>query len=205
MSPSTGNEELCRSAARPGARERLLRSAGRLFQARGFHGVGTAELLADAGVPRGSLYHHFPTGKSELAAAAAARLADDVVAAIQERRMEGLSPADAVLAIAEATAEWLRRTDYAQSSLLAALTAGLGDADGDLAAAVRDAYARIEAEYVRMLLAADLPEAAAGQVAREMLVAGEGAMILARAFRDAGIVRGEMRRIADRIATAATG
>ena len=45
------------------AREDMLSAAIELFRARGFEGVGVAELLSKANAPRGSLYFHFPGGK----------------------------------------------------------------------------------------------------------------------------------------------
>lgn len=52
-------------------RDKLIAHAAALFQERGFNGVGLADILSAAGVPKGSLYHHFPNGKSDLAIAAA--------------------------------------------------------------------------------------------------------------------------------------
>ncbi|MEO0930919.1 MAG: helix-turn-helix domain-containing protein, partial [Pseudomonadota bacterium] len=52
-------------------RTKLAIEAGFLFQQKGYHGVGIAEVLERAGVPKGSLYHHFPSGKADLALAAA--------------------------------------------------------------------------------------------------------------------------------------
>jgi TetR/AcrR family transcriptional regulator, lmrAB and yxaGH operons repressor len=52
-------------------RDRLIATAARLFRRNGYHATGLAELLATAHVPKGSLYHHFPAGKSDLALAAA--------------------------------------------------------------------------------------------------------------------------------------
>ncbi len=52
-------------------RERLITTAARLFRRNGYHATGLAELLTAAQVPKGSLYHHFPAGKSDLAMAAA--------------------------------------------------------------------------------------------------------------------------------------
>ncbi|KNG94275.1 TetR/AcrR family transcriptional regulator [Pseudaestuariivita atlantica] len=52
-------------------REKLIENAALLFQERGFHGVGVADILKKAGVPKGSLYHHFRNGKADLAVAAA--------------------------------------------------------------------------------------------------------------------------------------
>lgn len=60
----------------PGTRERLIAAMTDALRRRGLHGIGLTELLAQAGAPKGVLYHHFPGGKTELAVAAI----DDVVA-----------------------------------------------------------------------------------------------------------------------------
>ena len=52
------------------SRETLVRTASRLFRQKGYSGVGLTEILKEAGLPKGSLYYHFPGGKAELADAA---------------------------------------------------------------------------------------------------------------------------------------
>ena len=56
----------------PTTREKLAWAAAKLFQEKGFHGVGLSEILTATGLPKGSLYHHFPNGKVDLALEAAA-------------------------------------------------------------------------------------------------------------------------------------
>src|SRR5260370_15161304 len=48
----------------------MVASAVVLLAKRGFQGASFAEVLADSGAPRGSIYHHFPDGKDQLIAAA---------------------------------------------------------------------------------------------------------------------------------------
>ncbi|WP_299722621.1 TetR/AcrR family transcriptional regulator [uncultured Tateyamaria sp.] len=60
-------------------KDRLIHSAATLFRTRGYHGVGLADVLADAQAPKGSLYHHFPNGKSDLAIAAATWASDEML------------------------------------------------------------------------------------------------------------------------------
>ncbi len=72
-------------------REKLAWAAAKLFQEKGFHGVGLSEVLAATGLPKGSLYHHFPNGKVDLALEAAAfthremtRIIDDAFVAASD-------------------------------------------------------------------------------------------------------------------------
>jgi AcrR family transcriptional regulator len=47
-------------------RDRILVVTGELFRRQGYNGTGLKEVTTAAGVPFGSLYHHFPGGKVEL-------------------------------------------------------------------------------------------------------------------------------------------
>ncbi|MFW8635393.1 TetR/AcrR family transcriptional regulator [Cribrihabitans pelagius] len=60
-------------------RERLILAAAVLFRDKGYSGVGLSEVLAAAEAPKGSLYHHFPNGKSDLAMAAATWASDQIL------------------------------------------------------------------------------------------------------------------------------
>src|SRR5204862_7998879 len=50
------------------SRARMVRSAASLIRTRGVTGTSFSDVLADSGAPRGSIYHHFPEGKEQLAA-----------------------------------------------------------------------------------------------------------------------------------------
>src|SRR6267142_1316099 len=49
------------------SRERMVRSAASLIRSRGLNATSFSDVLADSGAPRGSIYHHFPEGKEQLA------------------------------------------------------------------------------------------------------------------------------------------
>ncbi|MEM7599338.1 MAG: TetR/AcrR family transcriptional regulator [Pseudomonadota bacterium] len=66
------------------SREKLAWAAAKLFQERGYHGVGLSEVLKVTGLPKGSLYHHFPNGKSDLALEAAALAHREMTRIIEE-------------------------------------------------------------------------------------------------------------------------
>jgi TetR/AcrR family transcriptional repressor of lmrAB and yxaGH operons len=61
---------IVKSVPRPDrSRAALIDTAGTLFRRQGYAATGLNQILDDAGVKAGSLYHHFPGGKQELAAA----------------------------------------------------------------------------------------------------------------------------------------
>lgn len=48
-------------------RNALIQTALKLFRRHGYAGVGVSEILLGTGLPKGSLYYHFPGGKLQLA------------------------------------------------------------------------------------------------------------------------------------------
>jgi AcrR family transcriptional regulator len=84
-------------------RERLVEVATRLFAERGYEDASIEDVLSEAGVSRGALYHHF-RGKDALFEA--------VVESIEERVLAGLSEVlggtpDAVTALRVASLGWI--------------------------------------------------------------------------------------------------
>ena len=51
------------------SRAALIENAATLFRRQGYAATGLNQILDEAGVKAGSLYHHFPQGKQQLAAA----------------------------------------------------------------------------------------------------------------------------------------
>src|SRR5437899_2819265 len=49
------------------SRERMVASAAALMSSCGLTATSFADVLAHSGAPRGSIYHHFPRGKQQLA------------------------------------------------------------------------------------------------------------------------------------------
>lgn len=93
MSMTPRTQESRREATR-GA---LVAAARRLFVARGYAATGTPELVAEAGVTRGALYHHFED-KSELLMAVASDMACEVADAVAAASPSGLGPLQALQA-----------------------------------------------------------------------------------------------------------
>ena len=96
---------IVKSVPRPDrSRAALIDTAATLFRRQGYAATGLNQILDNAGVKAGSLYHHFPGGKQELAAAVVesvgaqiervlrAALADDApVASVVDRWLDMLA------------------------------------------------------------------------------------------------------------------
>ena len=53
--------------AKNNSREKILNTAAKLFQIKGFNATGLNEILKESKSPKGSLYYYFPDGKEQLA------------------------------------------------------------------------------------------------------------------------------------------
>src|ERR1051325_7417408 len=75
------------------SRAALIDTAALLFRRQGYAATGVNQILESADVKAGSLYHHFPDGKQELAAAVV-----DIVGGDIERRLRSFLDSDVPVA-----------------------------------------------------------------------------------------------------------
>ena len=116
-------------------RERLIRAAVFHFQVFGYHGTGLSAVLQRANATKGSLYHHFPGGKEELAVAAMQWIEHEVT-----RFLDDLAPGRVrmmVEGLARYTAEGIRRSENARGSLAAVLAQDAMPGSAAIARALR--------------------------------------------------------------------
>lgn len=168
-------------AEHPGAevRRRMVRSAARLFGERGFAGAGLRDVVAHSAAPRGSIYHHFPGGKAQLAQEAVG-LASDVAAGTLESKPD---PVEALHACLE---DWRRRleaSDFQAGSTIAAVATTPADVTGTREAAAA-AYARWTDTFANVLRESGVRRKKAARLATLTSAAIEGALVLCRARRD---------------------
>ncbi|NEA99614.1 TetR/AcrR family transcriptional regulator [Streptomyces sp. SID13726] len=85
------------TASEPHPKDRLLRTASRLFYAEGIQAVGIDRLVTEAKVTRATFYRHYPS-KDDLVSAYLTATAEDIRAAVAQAR-EGKPPREAVRAV----------------------------------------------------------------------------------------------------------
>ncbi len=178
---------------------RLLATTATLLRERGYHGAGLSEILSDSGVPKGSLYHHFPAGKAELAAASLRLTGGRLVARLEQFADRAGSVADGVRAFCDMYIAELRASDFRRGCPLA--TVALESANLD--EGVRDEVGAAMAAMVDLLagrIAAEAPQAHDPRgLATEVVATVEGALLLAKATRSTEPVETVRDRLTARI------
>jgi AcrR family transcriptional regulator len=160
-------------------RERMIQSALILMGEQGIEATSFSQVLERSGAPRGSIYHHFPGGKSQLIEEAT-RYAGDYVVNMLSAALETDDPTAAVDAIAQFWQGVLHDSDFAAGCPVLAATL-----EGDRSPAARDAarmaFQRWEDLHCELLTRAGVGPERARSLASIAISAIEGAVILARA------------------------
>jgi AcrR family transcriptional regulator len=165
------------------SRERMVRSAALLFRERGFSGTGFRDVIAHSGAPRGSIYHHFPGGKAQLAEDTIRYATDAMTAGMEAAGGGGSDPVAALRTFLAAWQQTLERSDFRAGCPVVAIAVEahnrpetLGAADG--------AFARWEALFAGTLRRAGVARGRASRLATLAVAAVEGAVVLCRVRRD---------------------
>jgi TetR/AcrR family transcriptional repressor of lmrAB and yxaGH operons len=169
-------------------RDRLVTTAATLFRRQGYHATGLAEILTEAGVPKGSLYHHFPDGKAGLAMAAADWTAAFLIRIIDDAFQSAPGYREGMAHYCNKLAKLFQLTDAANTCPISALLFDGPESDAFRGHADHVFQRLIDAVAGHAQRLGLPPDEAVAQ-AETLLIAVEGAWTLARARRDAAVLR----------------
>ncbi|MFN8032653.1 MAG: TetR/AcrR family transcriptional regulator [Mycobacterium sp.] len=163
-------------------RERMVASAALLIRERGAHPTAIADVLEHSGAPRGSAYHYFPGGRTQLLCEAVDYTADYVAAKLA-KASSGAELLDRMLRFYRTH---LLETDYRAGCPVLAVAVEAGEPGTpspviDRAAAAFDRWNDLIAQR---LIADGMAAKRAKELAVFITSALEGAIVLARAARD---------------------
>lgn len=166
-------------------RERMVISAALLIRERGAHPTAIADVLEHSGAPRGSAYHYFPGGRTQLLCEAIDYASEYVAARIADSK-SGLDMLDDLIAYYR---NELVRSDYRAGCPVVAVAVEAGDpAKPDQATPIIDraaaAFARWTDLIAQRLVADGVSPTRADELAMLSTTALEGAVVVARASRD---------------------
>jgi TetR/AcrR family transcriptional regulator, lmrAB and yxaGH operons repressor len=165
----------------------MLETAAGLFHAQGYHATGLNQLLSAGDAPRGSLYFHFPGGKEQLAAEAAALSAERLREALRQTIESSDEPDEALTAVVELLGQELLDSDFRAGCPLSTLALDAAADSEPIRRACAEGYASWCAVIERFLTAHRVANPA--QLAVMILASIEGGLLLARTQRDLAPLR----------------
>jgi AcrR family transcriptional regulator len=170
---------MARPSTTPSTRDRMLDAAESLLRERGLAGAGIKQVVARARTPIGSVYHHFPEGKTQLAAAALSRHADKARALLEGMFAPDTPVAQRVRTLFRTAARGFERSGRLKSCAIGTVTLDLDAGDTVL----RDVCAEAFEGWVDTI-ARHLPwtsKKVRRSFAEMVVTSFEGAFILSRA------------------------
>lgn len=170
-------------------RDRIITATTELFRRQGYNGTSLKQVTTAAQAPVGSLYHHFPGGKSELA-----RVVLETSGAIFRTLFEMIwddseSPSDAVSAFFSGAADVLESTDFIDPCPIGGVAREVANTDEELRVAANAVFDSWIESARKRLIAHDLGDSIARDLATTLVSSIEGGFLLARASRNADQLR----------------
>jgi len=178
---------------RGATRARMVRSAALVLRERGAAGVTIDEVLARSGAPRGSVYHHFPDGRSQLLLEALQYAGDAITELIDEAAPRGGSAL--VRGFVDFWENALTASDFTAGCPVVAAAVG----SAEEAPALIPVAGRIFDRWCQALAAAfrteGFDDADAAALAQTCVAALEGAVVLCRSSHTAAPLRDVARQL----------
>lgn len=161
------------------SRASMVRSAAALIRSRGVSATSLSDVLADSGAPRGSIYHHFPEGKRQLAEDAIEWTSERVLA-----HMRAGHPANPRNVLERFIDMW-RKVVVTSAGTAGCVVAGVAidttPEETSLMQLVRATFRSWAGVLAEQLEAAGVPAQRAKPIAMATLAGMEGSLILCRA------------------------
>lgn len=171
-----------------------LPALGELFREHGFEGTSLSMIGAATGLGKGSLYHFFPGGKAEMAAAVLAEIDAWFAAHVFEPLRRHPDPAAGIAQMLEAVDAYFR--GGGRVCLVGVFA--LGATRDRFATAVRSYFAVWSVVLAEALARSGHSATAAADLAEEILAGIQGALVLSRALDDPGVFSRTLARLRKR-------
>ena len=158
----------------------LLEKIAQVFRLYGYEGTSIRLLSKATGLERASLYHRFPGGKEEMAAAVVAHTCEWFERNVFQPLKDTGSPAERLARVAANLRDFYRR-----GALWCVLDSMTLDGGGESTrGAIRAAYMAWLEAFARIAAEAGLPAEPARSRAQQALIEIEGALVVARVTGD---------------------
>jgi AcrR family transcriptional regulator len=159
----------------------MLVSAAEVLRERGAAGVTIDEVLARSGAPRGSVYHHFPEGRSQILREALDFAGYEISASLDEAAKD--STTTLLRRFVELWENALLTSDYTAGCPVLAAAVGSGEDEHQLTTVAGEIFSRWRDAAKQSYLRDGFETAEASGLADITLAALEGAVVLCRSVR----------------------
>ena len=159
----------------------MLVSAAEVLRERGAAGVTIDEVLARSGAPRGSVYHHFPEGRSQLLREALEFAGYEISASLDEAAQE--STTVLLRRFVQLWENALLTSDYTAGCPVLAAAVGSGEDENQLTSVAAEIFGRWREAAKACYVRDGFEPADASALADTTLAAMEGAVVLCRSAR----------------------
>ncbi|MEW2515983.1 TetR/AcrR family transcriptional regulator [Streptomyces sp. NPDC046870] len=169
---------------RTDAKEKMVQAATQLMRQRGYNATAFSDVLHLSGTSRGSVYFHFPGGKTQLAIEAAEAHAFEQVEIIDRAAGQATSAVRLIELYVDLARDGMIASDYGRGCGVAPLiTEGATQQSAEIAETGRRAFSEMTDRLAFHFVAFGVERAAARALADAVLAGVEGAMITSRALR----------------------
>ena len=160
------------------SKDKLIKTASRLFQLQGYHGTGLNQITKESGAPKGSLYYHFPNGKEQLAVESVELTARFVTERIEEGLSKKADPAEAIQGFIHELAEQYQHDSRNNGVPIAAVALETALLSEPLRKACQTAYEGFQDTFAQKLIESGYEESRANELGVVINSMVEGAFLL---------------------------
>ncbi|MGW6285686.1 TetR/AcrR family transcriptional regulator [Streptomyces sp. NPDC055107] len=178
------------------SRDRMIVSTAVLLREHGASATSIDRVLAHSGAPRGSVYHHFPGGRTQLVGEAVA-LAGDFIAGLMDAAMRADDPVEAVDAFFVMWRDRLVDSDFRAGCPIVAVAVETNDDAPQLARSAAAVFARWREALASLFVRHGLTEERSRRLGTFIIAAVEGAVIMCRAEQSTAPIEAAAAEIHD--------
>jgi TetR/AcrR family transcriptional repressor of lmrAB and yxaGH operons len=187
---------IVKSKERTDSRASMVRGAVSLIRTRGVNATSFTDVLAESGAPRGSIYHHFPKGKEQLAGDAIRWTSERVLA--HQRACRATTAAGVLDCFIDMWRQVVIASGGSAGCVVAGVAIDTAAEDRPMIDLVRATFRSWVELLTEQLEGVGVPGRRAARVAVAVVAGMEGALILCRAEGESGpleTVAAELKRL----------